>query len=61
MNRIRRNRQPLRRKLGCSPGCATLSSGCCGRTGHMSNLKKISIDGIEVEVDRALTIFQAAE
>ena len=27
----------------------------------MSNLKKISIDGIEVEVDGAMTIIQAAE
>ena len=27
----------------------------------MTNLKKISIDGIEVEVDGAMTIIQAAE
>ena len=27
----------------------------------MSNLKKIVIDGIEVEVDAAMTIIQAAE
>ena len=27
----------------------------------MSNLKKINIDGIEVEVDGAMTIIQAAE